>query len=189
RPDPDGFEYWFSPPDNPNRIKKKSIYDYYRGKTDKQLYLAIIRSQSDGEPKTIKVGSMNKSTSYVARGWAIFNELVAASPDGTVSLMELIKRDTDVFGSNKRRGKVLLAIYEKEGWIVNAGKRGQDTRYRLSSSTPPEPKRSVASLEEFMKKEPEQQPDLADFNDSDFNESEIPAREGNDKPASTDNKE
>lgn len=189
-PDPEGFEYWFSPPDDRSRTRKKSIYDYYRGKTDKETYLARIMSQSDAEPKIIRTGSMKNPTSYAARGWAIFNELAAVSPDGTVSLMELIKRDTDVFGSNKRRGKVLLAIYEKEGWIVKDGKRGKDVRYRLSGSAPPEPKQTNASLEAFMEREPERQPDLSDFNDGGFNESEIAARDTKrDGSSSSDRKE
>ena len=185
-PDPEGFEYWFSPYDNPRRTKKKSIYDYYRGSDDKQAYLARIRSQSDPEPVFIRTGSMKDGASYAARGWAIFNELVAASQDGTVSLMELLKKNTGVFGSNKRRGKVLLAIYEKEGWIVKAGKRGNDVLYRLAGSAPPEPRKSITSIEEFIVKEPSLRLEPSDFEETwnALDESEISAkRSNNDKPS------
>jgi hypothetical protein len=59
--------------------------------------------------------------------------------------------------------KCLSANIDKilEAGIVNAGKRGKDIPYRLSGRAPPEPKRTMASLEEFMKKESDHRSELA----------------------------
>jgi hypothetical protein len=149
-PDPVGYEYWFTVPDNnPARMKKKSIYQIYRKKADSHSYVARILSRSDAEPKTINVGSMSVPESYISQAWHIFNELARISEDESVSLQELLNRNTDVFGSNKRRGKVILAIFLAEGWIEAVDKKGNEVRYKLTSNKTSN-KLASPTLENFL---------------------------------------
>ncbi|HEX9678622.1 hypothetical protein [Nitrososphaera sp.] len=165
-PDPEGFEYWFTPPDNPSRVKKKSIYDYFRGSIDLQDYAARIRSQSSPDPELYYTGSIHDPDSWAAKAWKIINELARASADGTFSLMQLLKRDNRVFeGGTKRRGKILLAIFEREGWIVKVEKRGNSVLYRLSDAPPPEPKHTNMSIEDYVNKEQKPKSEPSDFNE------------------------
>lgn len=139
----------------------------------------MIRSQSDRDPKWIFTGSMQEIDSYASRGWKILCEVAATSEDGTFSLMDLLKQSTEIFGSNKRRGKVLLAIYEQEGWIVRYGKRGNDILYRLAGSAPPEPEPTPTpeseTLERFMYSETDTKKEGSDFDESwkDVEESKV----------------
>lgn len=167
-PEPKGFLYWRDASDS-KRSKKKSIYSLYYKMTDRQCYAARIISQSSAKHTTIHVGSMNDPNSFVSKGWRIVNDIIGKNSDGTCSLQEALTRDTGVFGSNKRRGRVLFAIYLAEGWIEFGQNRGNEVRFQITGSKSSQP--LPPSLELYFGQANTETGGLVDFNDS-WSESE-----------------
>ena len=124
-PEPEGYTFWF---DNKDKRKFK--------KTDNMNFAAQLITKSIGTPKTIYMGSLNESESYISKLWRAVDIIATESKDGTFILQDLQDKDRVACGNNRQRGKVALAIFSKLGYIQQVGAKGNSTRFKLTAKKP-----------------------------------------------------
>src|ERR671921_1893598 len=66
--EPEGYIYWFENNED-RKFKKQSIYRVYFKKTDQMDFAAQLMTQSMTNPKTLYMGSLNDSDSYISKLW------------------------------------------------------------------------------------------------------------------------
>jgi len=134
-PEPEGYTFWFDNKDN-RKFKKQNIYNIYLKTTDKMNFAAQLITKSMGTPKTVYMGSLNESDSYISKLWRAVSIIATESKDGTFILQNLQDRDRVACGNNRQRGKVALAIFSKLGYIQQMGSKGNSTRFKLTAKRP-----------------------------------------------------
>ena len=134
-PEPEGYTFWFDNKDN-RKFKKQNIYNIYLKTTDKMNFAAQLITKSMGTPKTVYMGSLNESDSYISKLWRAVSIIATESKDGTFILQNLQDKDRVACGNNSQRGKVALAIFSKLGYIQQMGSKGNSTRFKLTAKKP-----------------------------------------------------
>lgn len=134
-PEPEGYTFWFDNKDK-RKFKKQNIYNIYIKKTDNMNFAAQLITKSIGTPKTIYMGSLNESESYISKLWRAVDIIATESKDGTFILQDLQDKDRVACGNNRQRGKVALAIFSKLGYIQQVGAKGNSTRFKLTAKKP-----------------------------------------------------
>ncbi len=133
--EPEGYTFWFDNKDN-RKFKKQNIYNIYLKTTDKMNFAAQLITKSMGTPKTVYMGSLNESDSYISKLWRAVSIIATESKDGTFILQNLQDKDRVACGNNRQRGKVALAIFSKLGYIQQMGSKGNSTRFKLTAKKP-----------------------------------------------------
>lgn len=133
--EPEGYSFWFNLEENPR--KKKSIYNFYRKKTDDLEFAAQIITQKDS--RIMHLGSLRHNQSIVSRLWRACLELSKDNNGKTISfiLQDLQDKERKACGNNRQRGKIALVIFKELGFIINTGKNGNSTKYRTTGKLPP----------------------------------------------------
>lgn len=134
-PEPDGYIYWFENKEN-RKFKKQSIYRVYFKKTDQMNFAAQLMTQSMNNPKTIYMGSLNESDSYISKLWRATSTIAEESKVGTFILQDLQDRERIACGNNRQRGKIALIIFRKLGYIQPVATKGNSTKFKLSGKKP-----------------------------------------------------
>ena len=133
--EPDGYLYWFSNTGN-RQYRKQNIYNIYLKKTDNMDFAAQLITKSMHRPKTIYMGSLNESDSYISRLWRAATIIAKESNDDTFILQNLQDKERMACGNNRQRGKIALAIFRKLGYIKPVGTKGNSTRFKLTGKKP-----------------------------------------------------
>jgi hypothetical protein len=89
-----------------------------------------------GNAKTIMMGSLNDSNSYISRLWIAAVNVSAESVDGSFILQNLQDKDRIACGNNRQRGKIALDIFRKLGYIQKIGSKGNSTKFKLTGTRP-----------------------------------------------------
>ncbi len=135
-PEPEGFVYWFDNNQEERKYRRQNIYRFYTSKTDKMEFAAQLITQSMSRSRTLYMGSLNNSASYIYRIWRAALELSDKSEDGTFILQDLQDRERVACGNNRQRGKIGIAIFKKLGYIQEIGTKGNSTRFKISGRKP-----------------------------------------------------
>jgi hypothetical protein len=135
-PEPEGFAYWFDNNQETKKYLRQNIYRFYTSKTDKMGFAAQLITQSMSRSRTIYMGSLNNTTSYIAKIWKAASGLSDESEDGTFILQDLQDRERAACGNNRQRGKIAIAIFKKLGYIQEISTKGNSTRFKLSGRKP-----------------------------------------------------
>ena len=135
-PEPEGFVYWFDNHQEEKKHRRQNIYRFYTSKTDRMEFAAQLVTQSMSRSRTLYMGSLNNSTSYIYRIWKAALELSDESEDGTFILQDLQDRERVACGNNRQRGKIGIAIFKKLGYIQEIGTKGNSTRFKISGRKP-----------------------------------------------------
>ena len=133
--EPEGYVYWFDNNEN-RKFKNQSIYRIYFKKTDKMNFAAQLMTTSMTKSKTIYMGSLSESDSYIAKLWRAVSAIAGESNDGTFILQNIQDKDRIACGNNRQRGKIALAIFCRLGYILQVGTKGNSTRFKLSGKKP-----------------------------------------------------
>lgn len=144
--EPEGYTYWFDNNDM-REFKKQCTYRIYIKNSDKQDYAAQIITKSVTKAKTIHMGSLNDSNSYISRLWQAVQEVAGENKDGIFILQNLQDKDRVACGNNRQRGKIALVIFKKLGYILPIGTKGNSTLFKLSGKAP-----YIITLDEILKK-------------------------------------
>ena len=135
-PEPEGYIYWFDNTEN-RKFKNQSTYRIFFKKTDKMSFAAqLITVMTVEKPRTIYMGSLNESNSYISRLWRAVTLVVGESKDGTFILQDLQDKDRVACGNNRQRGKISLAIFRKLGYVQVVETKGNSTRFKISGRKP-----------------------------------------------------
>jgi len=135
-PEPEGFVYWFDNNQEERKYRRQNIYRFYTRKTDRMEFAAQLITQSMSRSRTLYMGSLNNSSSYIYKIWRAALELSAESEDGTFILQDLQDRERVACGNNRQRGKIGIAIFKKLGYIQEIGTKGNSTRFKISGRKP-----------------------------------------------------
>ena len=135
-PEPEGFVYWFENNQEERKYRRQNIYRFYTSKTDKMEFAAQLITQSMSRSRTLYMGSLNNSGSYIYKIWRAALELSDKSEDGTFILQDLQDRERVACGNNRQRGKIGIAIFKKLGYIQEIGTKGNSTRFKISGRKP-----------------------------------------------------
>jgi hypothetical protein len=135
-PEPEGFVYWFDNNQEERKYRRQNIYRFYTSKTDKMDFAAQLITQSMSRSRTLYMGSLNNSSSYIYKIWRAALELSDESEDGTFILQDLQDRERVACGNNRQRGKIGIAIFKKLGYIQEIGTKGNSTRFKISGRKP-----------------------------------------------------
>ena len=134
-PEPEGYMYWFNNTGN-RQFRKQNIYNIYLKKTDNMDFAAQLITKSMGGHKTIYMGSLNESDSYISKLWRAATIIAKESKDDTFILQNLQDKERMACGNNRQRGKIALAIFRKLGYIKPVGTKGNSTRFKLTGKKP-----------------------------------------------------
>jgi hypothetical protein len=135
-PEPENYVYWFDNLES-RRFKNQSTYRIYFKKTDRLNFAAqLMTATTIRKPRTIYMGSLNESESYISRLWHAANIIATESKDGTFILQDIQDKDRVACGNNRQRGKIALAIFRKLGYIQPVETKGNSTRFKLSGRKP-----------------------------------------------------
>jgi hypothetical protein len=135
-PEPEGFIYWFDNNQEDRKYRRQNIYRFYTSKTDRMEFTAQLITQSMSRSRTLYMGSLNNSNSYIYKIWRAALELSDESEDGTFILQDLQDRERVACGNNRQRGKIGIAIFKKLGYIQEIGTKGNSTRFKISGRKP-----------------------------------------------------
>lgn len=135
-PEPEGFVYWFDNDQEGRKYRGQNIYRFYTSKTDRMEFAAQLITPSMSRSRTIHMGSLNNSSSYIYKIWRAALELSDESEDGTFILQDLQDRERVACGNNRQRGKIGIAIFKKLGYIQEIGTKGNSTRFKISGRKP-----------------------------------------------------
>jgi hypothetical protein len=144
-PDPEGYSYLYNLEDE-TPSERRGLYTIYYRKSDPDDFAARILTKGTGKYRTIYVGSLNDPNSIISRAWRDILEVARQSTDVSFTLQDLLQRDINVFGSNKQRGRVLLAIFRRLDRIRPIHKKGNSQSYRIISNEP----LSVVTIDDFI---------------------------------------
>lgn len=133
--EPEGYVFWFDNKEN-RKFKKQNTYNIYFKKTDKMSFAAQLITKSMSNPKTIHMGSLNESDSYISKLWRAASTIAQESKNGTFILQNLQDKDRMACGNNRQRGKIAIAIFRKLGYIQQVGVKGNSTKFKLSGKKP-----------------------------------------------------
>ncbi|MDQ3839756.1 MAG: hypothetical protein M3297_10860 [Thermoproteota archaeon] len=133
--EPEGYIYWFENKDN-RRFKKQSIYRVYFKKTDQMDFAAQLMTQSMASPKTLYMGTLNDSNSYISKLWRAASTIAGERNDGTFILQDLQDRERIACGNNRQRGKIALIIFRALGYIQAVETKGNSTKFKLGGKRP-----------------------------------------------------
>jgi hypothetical protein len=134
--EPDGYVYWFDNTENDRNFKGQNIYRFYVKKTDSLNFAVQLLAKPIGNAKTIMMGSLNDSDSYISRLWIATANVSAESIDGSFILQNLQDKDRIACGNNRQRGKIALDIFRKLGYIQKVGTKGNSTKFKLTGTRP-----------------------------------------------------
>jgi hypothetical protein len=135
-PEPEGFIYWFDNNQEDRKYRRQNIYRFYTSKTDRMEFAAQLITQSMSRSRTLYMGSLNNSNSYIYKIWRAALVLSDESEDGTFILQDLQDRERVACGNNRQRGKIGIAIFKKLGYIQEIGTKGNSTRFKISGRKP-----------------------------------------------------
>ena len=135
-PEPEGYVYWFDNNQENRKYRGQNIYRFYSSKTDKMEFAAQLITQSMSRTRTLYMGSLSNSNSYIYKIWRAALELSDKSEDGTFILQDLQDRERVACGNNRQRGKIGIAIFKKLGYIQEIGTKGNSTRFKISGRKP-----------------------------------------------------
>lgn len=133
--EPEGYIYWFENKEN-RKFKKQSIYRIYFKKTDRMDFAAQLMTQSMTNPKTLYMGSLNESDSYISKLWHAASSIADESNDGTFILQDLQDRERIACGNNRQRGKIALIIFRALGYIQAIETKGNSTKFKIGGKKP-----------------------------------------------------
>jgi hypothetical protein len=131
--EPEGYNFWFNIEENPR--SKKSIYNLYYKKTDDLEFSAQIITQRYS--RTLHMGSLRQNDSNISKLWRACQELSQMAKKGDFILQDLQDKERKACGNNRQRGKISLAIFKKLGYIIENGKKGNSTSFKLTGKNPP----------------------------------------------------
>jgi hypothetical protein len=134
--EPDGYVYWFDNTENERYFRGQNIYRFYVKKTDSLNFAVQLLAKPMGNAKTIMMGSLNDSDSYISRLWIAAVNVSAESVDGSFILQNLQDKDRIACGNNRQRGKIALDIFRKLGYIQKIGSKGNSTKFKLTGTRP-----------------------------------------------------
>ena len=135
-PEPEGFIYWFDNNQEERKYRRQNIYRFYTSKTDRMEFAAQLITQSMSRSRTLYMGSLNNSNSYIYKIWRAALQLSDESEDGTFILQDLQDRERVACGNNRQRGKIGIAIFKKLGYIQEISTKGNSTRFKISGRKP-----------------------------------------------------
>jgi hypothetical protein len=144
-PEPHGYSYWCDV-DDEVKSERRNLYSLFYKKSDSDDFAARILTKGSSKYRTLYVGSLNNPNSIISRAWRDIIEIVKQTTHATFTLQDLLQKDIDVCGSNKQRGRVLLAIFKRLGRIEPVRKRGNSVSYRITNDKP----LSVVTMDEFI---------------------------------------
>lgn len=133
--EPEGYSFWFNLEENPRR--KKSIYNFYRKKTDNLEFAAQIITQKDS--RIMHLGSLRQNQSIISKLWRACLILGGDSngKSSTFILQDLQDKERKACGNNRQRGKIALVIFKELGFITKIGKKGNSIKYKTTGKLPP----------------------------------------------------
>jgi hypothetical protein len=134
--EPEGFIYWFDNNHEDRKYRRQNIYRFYTSKTDRMEFAAQLITQSMSRSRTLYMGSLNNSNSYIYKIWRAALVLSDESEDGTFILQDLQDRERVACGNNRQRGKIGIAIFKKLGYIQEISTKGNSTRFKISGRKP-----------------------------------------------------
>jgi hypothetical protein len=134
--EPDGYVYWFDNTETERNFRGQNIYRFYVKKTDSLNFAVQLLAKPKGNAKTIMMGSLNDSDSYISRLWIAVVNVTAEASDGSFILQNLQDKDRIACGNNRQRGKIALDIFRKLGYIQKAGSKGNSTKFKLTGTRP-----------------------------------------------------
>jgi hypothetical protein len=134
--EPEGYLYWFDNAENDRNFRGQNIYRFYVKKTDNLNFAVQLVAKSMGNAKTIVMGSLNDSDSYISRLWTATVNVSNEAEDGSFILQNLQDKDRIACGNNRQRGKIALDIFRKLGYIQKIGSKGNSTRFKLTGKKP-----------------------------------------------------
>ncbi|MGC2308612.1 MAG: hypothetical protein WA461_09420 [Nitrososphaeraceae archaeon] len=135
-PEPEGFIYWFDNNQEDRKYRRQNIYRFYTSKTDRMEFAAQLITQSMSRSRTLYMGSLNNSNSYIYKIWRAALVLSDESEDGTFILQDLQDRERVACGNNRQRGKIGIAIFKKLGYIQEISTKGNSTRFKITGRKP-----------------------------------------------------
>src|SRR5918912_2976557 len=133
--EPEGYVYWFENKED-RKFKKQSIYRVYFKKTDQMDFAAQLMTQSMNNPKTLYMGSLNDSDSYISKLWRAAAAIARESIDGTFILQDLQDRERIACGNNRQRGKIALILFRALGSIQAIEPKGNSTKFKVGGKRP-----------------------------------------------------
>ena len=134
--EPDGYVYWFDNTEDERNFRGQNIYRFYVKKTDNLNFAVQLLAKPMGNAKTIIMGSLNDSDSYIFRLWTAAVKVSAEATDGGFILQNLQDKDRIACGNNRQRGKIALDIFRKLGYIQKVGSKGNSTKFKLTGTRP-----------------------------------------------------
>jgi hypothetical protein len=134
--EPEGYLYWFDNAQNERNFRGQNTYRFYVKKTDNLNFAVQLVAKSMGNAKTIVMGSLNDSDSYISRLWTATVNVSNEAEDGSFILQNLQDKDRIACGNNRQRGKIALDIFRKLGYIQKIGSKGNSTRFKLTGKKP-----------------------------------------------------
>jgi hypothetical protein len=87
-------------------------------------------------PKTLYMGSLNESGSYISKLWRAASTIAEESNDGTFILQDLQDRERIACGNNRQRGKIALIIFRALGYIQAIETKGNSTKFKIGGKKP-----------------------------------------------------
>jgi hypothetical protein len=87
-------------------------------------------------PKTLYMGSLNDSDSYISKLWRAASTIAEESKDGTFILQDLQDRERIACGNNRQRGKIALIIFRTLGYIQAVETKGNSTKFKIGGKKP-----------------------------------------------------
>lgn len=131
--EPEGYTFWFNIEESPQR-KRRSIYNLYYKKTDDLDFAAQIITPKYS--KILHMGSLRQNDSNISKLWRACQEL-SGLKKGAFILQDLQDIERKACGNNRQRGKISLAIFKKLGYIMENGRKGNSTLFKLTGKNPP----------------------------------------------------
>jgi hypothetical protein len=134
-PDPKGYVFRFEIPDR-GALRKQCTYHIFTKIGDQQNYAAQIITRSNGQVKTLYLGSLNNQNSIIFRLWNAIIDIVSESKNGEFILQDLQNKEPKACGNNRQRGKVALAIFSALEFISIRTTTKRSIRYCFGTKKP-----------------------------------------------------
>lgn len=133
--EPEGYSFWFNLDESPR--KKRSIYNIYHKKTDDLEFAAQIITQRHS--RILYLGSLRQNKSIISTLWKACLDLSNENikKNGGFILQDLQDKERRACGNNRQRGKIALLIFRKLGYIMENGKKGNSTIFKITGKFPP----------------------------------------------------